>query len=199
MMMRLNILILTLHVAASCFATAKEEVEFRSEAKLLVRFVVDRPGAKGDKEAPGTVNVEVVKLQSLELLRSVAKAIGSEQVLGRAEPGDKAIAKAALVIQKGLHVSASKASAVISLHFQHADPAIAQKVLEHLIKERFEQELRKHRGRPVDPDFAPLNIQVIQKPSEPRRIEADRADRLREQEADKRALTKPRPPRNESE
>lgn len=179
--MRLNTFIFTFlvaAVAAICFASAKEEVAFSSEAKLLVRLAIDRPGAEGDKKAPDAnalVNDEVEILVSQDLLLSVAKAIGSEKLLGHADPGGMDDAKAAKAIRDRLEVRIRKDSALISLRFQHADPAVAQQVLDQLIKERYEQELRKPQ---FNPDPTLVNIVVVQKPSKPSRIENGLVTRL---------------------
>lgn len=189
--MQLNTLMLIALVAGGFLVTAKAEDVFVSEAKLLVRWVVEQPEAEQGEKAPDAVaivNDVVAELRSPELLRSVAIVVGPEKLLGHANPVDEGQAKAAAVIQEGFHVKTRKGSTVMSLSFQHTDSAITQQVLDQLMKAGFERILRIRQAdldRPNGADakknrneLALVNLSVVQRPSEPRRIKSNRLSRL---------------------
>jgi succinoglycan biosynthesis transport protein ExoP len=125
--------------------------KYESQAKLLVRYVVDQSLVdKLDdaiKTGPGenVIGSEVDILTSFDVAMQVAETVGIEQLLPRS--GDKATkADAAQSILKGLEVTASKGSNMISVSYRNTDPKLVMPVLEELLKRYFEKHLEVHRS-----------------------------------------------------
>jgi uncharacterized protein involved in exopolysaccharide biosynthesis len=126
--------------------------QYESRAKLLVRYVVDQ--SLVDKiddpiKMPGpsdaVIGSEVDILTSFDLAMQVAETLGVERLLPRS--GDKATnADAAQSLLKGLEVSASKGSNMISVCYRNTDPKLVMPVLEELLKRYFEKHLEVHRS-----------------------------------------------------
>ncbi|MBV9998641.1 MAG: hypothetical protein JO015_05955 [Verrucomicrobia bacterium] len=126
---------------------------YESEAKLLVRYVVDRsavdpidspvktPGAGGS-----LINSEVEILTSWDLAVQVAEAVGIDRLV----PSPLGIwadkAKAAHNLQLGLTVSAVKDTNIILVTYANRDPELAQRVLQELVSRYFDKHLEVHRS-----------------------------------------------------
>jgi uncharacterized protein involved in exopolysaccharide biosynthesis len=126
---------------------------YESQAKLLVRYVVERTGI--DKldtpiETPNSqnenlLNSEVEILTSWDLAIQVAQTIGVQRLVQDA--GSKAtIADAARSIVKGLKVTPLKGSNIISISYQNRDPELAVRVLQELVAKYFDKHLEAHRS-----------------------------------------------------
>ena len=138
---------------------------FETEAKVLVRYIVDRsaidpvdsPTASISVRASNDslMNSEVEILTSVDLAMQVAETIGVERVL----PGSKGVvskADAAQRISSGLKVTSLRASNIIWVSYTNNDPQLAALILDKLIAEYFIKHLEVHR------DAGTINFVTIQ-------------------------------------
>jgi uncharacterized protein involved in exopolysaccharide biosynthesis/Mrp family chromosome partitioning ATPase len=126
-----------------------------SEAKLLVRYVVESrsvegPGPDGQVKTPPSTSENIINseseiIQSLDLCRQVAEMIGPRKVLAKATGGSN-VTEAAGMIYRGLSVDNPKKSNVIRVAMTHPDPEVAQLVLQHLIDLYFKRHVEIHRA-----------------------------------------------------
>jgi polysaccharide biosynthesis transport protein len=142
---------------------------YESEAKLFVRYVMDKSAVDGIDSAikmpnPQTDTVmysEVEILTSLDLARSVAEAIGPERLL----PGEGAkatIEEATQVISRSLEVSIVKGTNIISISFKSGYRDLPVPVLEELVKRYFDKHLEVHRSIGAF-DFVTKEAEELQK------------------------------------
>ena len=82
------------------------------------------------------INAEIQILTSFDLAQQVANTVGPEKILAKAGGGKDAM-MAAYLVRQGLKVVSAEKSSVISIVFQHPDPAIGPTRVE-----------RDHRGIP---------------------------------------------------
>jgi uncharacterized protein involved in exopolysaccharide biosynthesis/Mrp family chromosome partitioning ATPase len=139
--------------AAAIFYICRIPV-YESEAKLLVRYVVERSaidsidsqdGAAGSRHNDNVINSEVEILTSWDIAKETAEAVGPERLL-TSTPGPKILDEAALSISKGVVVTARKGSSVITVSFSHPDAEIATNVLQELVSRYFAKHLEVHRS-----------------------------------------------------
>jgi polysaccharide biosynthesis transport protein len=122
---------------------------YESQAKLLVRYVVDRSAVDGldSKEktlgtpSEGVILSEAEILTSSDLATLVAEAVG----VNRLTPGGTR-ADAAARISQGLKVTALKDTNIISVRYQDEDPKLAMQVLQELVNRYFDKHLEVHRS-----------------------------------------------------
>jgi polysaccharide biosynthesis transport protein len=122
---------------------------YESQAKLLVRYVVDRSAVDGldSKEktlgtpSEGVILSEVEILTSSDLAVQVAEAIGVKRLTPKGT-----VADAAARISQGLKVVALKDTNIISVRYQDADPKLAMQVLQELVNRYFDKHLEVHRS-----------------------------------------------------
>ena len=148
---------------------------YESQAKLLVRYVLERSGVDpgeaekassgANTEADRVIGAEIEILTSWDLAVQVAQAIGPQRVLPPAQDslsrvvraiGLKAIAaalwasategEAAGSIASGLKVISSKGSNIILISYKNRDPQIATLVLQELLSRYFVKHLEVHRS-----------------------------------------------------
>ncbi|HEX2099288.1 MAG TPA: hypothetical protein VHF69_01420, partial [Candidatus Synoicihabitans sp.] len=81
-------------------------------------------------------------LRSWDLAMDVVETLGTERLLGW--PGKAT--DAAQVVRRGLEVSSSKGSKVISIAYRHGDPELAVQILDTLLNRYFEKHLTLHRS-----------------------------------------------------
>jgi polysaccharide biosynthesis transport protein len=126
---------------------------YESEAKLLVRYVVDRSAVDGldaqiktpNSQTDALVNSEVEILLSSDLARGIAQAIGVDRLMPGA--GDKAtIENATQAIFRGLEVTVAKGTNIISVSFKSGDPTLPMPILQQLVKRYFDKHLEIHRS-----------------------------------------------------
>ena len=128
---------------------------YRSEARLLIKYVVDSkaPAQMGapnsrvsspDDRGETILNTELEVLGSFDIALDVAKTVGASNILAKAGGGND-VAAAAALIRKNLSLDVPKRSSVIHLVFQHDDPAMLQPVLNALIDEYYKKHLAIHR------------------------------------------------------
>ncbi|HEU6449326.1 MAG TPA: Wzz/FepE/Etk N-terminal domain-containing protein [Verrucomicrobiae bacterium] len=149
--------IIFLSLAGFCVAAAIYLFKpplYSSEAKLYVRYVLESklPGMAGDQQirqpdAAGAniLNSEADILKSLDLALQVADVVGSEKILPDSAGGNGRY-RAAIVIEKNLTVTVSQHSDVISVVFQHPNPAVVQPVLSELISAYLKKHVEIHRA-----------------------------------------------------
>jgi Mrp family chromosome partitioning ATPase/uncharacterized protein involved in exopolysaccharide biosynthesis len=132
-----------LGVTAACGLWKLRQPLHKSEAKLLVKYVVETPVivATGtpvniqnpDESGTGILISEIEILQSVDNLQQVARTVGPERILPKgANPSD--VDRAAGLIGKKLKAVPLQKSKIILLEFQHASAEIAQQVLREVIK-----------------------------------------------------------------
>jgi uncharacterized protein involved in exopolysaccharide biosynthesis len=126
---------------------------YESEAKLLVRYVMERSAVDGldsqiktpTPENHTLINSELEILTSTDLIRQVAEAIG----VSRFEPGpvsEASIEKAVEAINRQLDVSVVKDTNIISVAFRSSDPTLPMPVVQELVKRYFDKHLAVHRS-----------------------------------------------------
>src|SRR5213592_2466448 len=128
---------------------------YESQAKLLVRYVLERSGvdpieaekagAAAGTEADRVIGAEIEILTSWDLAVQVAHAIGPKQLLRHS--GEAATeSNAASTISSGLSVIANKGSNIILVSYKNPDPQIATLVLQELLSSYFVKHLEVHRS-----------------------------------------------------
>jgi uncharacterized protein involved in exopolysaccharide biosynthesis/Mrp family chromosome partitioning ATPase len=136
---------------------------YRSEAKLLVRYVRDSKafdaslGAQGDVKSPDArgeniINSELEIITSRDLAVEVADLVGPERILARLGGGTNRFAAAGAIL-RGIELSVPNRSSVIRVVFNHPDPEIAQPVLRQLVRSYLQKHAEVHRAVGVFDDF----------------------------------------------
>jgi len=128
---------------------------YESDARLLVRYVLERSGydpvdaVSGQKGSTGVttdgiIGAEVSILTSWDLSVQVAEALGPNRVL----PDVKAptVVQAAAAINSGLATTTAKNSNIIGVSYQNRRPEVATAVLNELVNRYFTKHLEVHRS-----------------------------------------------------
>src|SRR5438105_5919753 len=130
---------------------------YESDAKLLVRYVLERSGYDPVDSISGTATrggtglttdavmaAEVSILTSWDLSVQVAEALGPGRVL----PDTKApsVVAAAAAINSGLSTTTAKGSNIIEVSYQNPKPEVATAVLNELVSRYFTKHLEVHRS-----------------------------------------------------
>src|SRR6266550_8488160 len=128
---------------------------YESDARLLVRYVLERSGydpvdaVSGQKGGSGisydgVIGAEVSILTSWDLSVQVAEALGPNRVL----PDAKAptVVGAAGAINSGLSTTTAKGSNIIGVSYQSRKPEVATSVLNELVNRYFTKHLEVHRS-----------------------------------------------------
>lgn len=147
-----------LGIATAAVLYLLDKPVYRSDAKLLVRYIVeDKPLMPGDQtqvkniESGGStiINSEIQILTSVDLLTEVAEAVGPSKILDDVdEQADKFVGAAA--IAERLKVEVPTRSDIIQITFRHRDPALVKPVLDRLIGEYLKRHAEIHRGGSSD-------------------------------------------------
>ncbi len=135
---------------------------YQSEAKLLIRYILDshapsHPGESDsrmkslDDGAANIINTEIEILSSLDLAQEVATNIGPDRILGTKSGGD--VNAAASVIRYGLTVDDPNKGDVIRLVFRHSDYELVQPVLHEIIRTYLERHAEIHSAVGAYDDF----------------------------------------------
>lgn len=143
-------------VAGALYRTSSPP--YVSEARLLVRYIVQNSGPTAPNQSGGgatktpiaetlttIMNTETELLNSVDLARDVATAFGAEKILAKAGGGNDVVAAAANV-RGGLRVSVPASSPVIHLSFRHSDAEIVQPVLNVIVERYLKRHLDAHRS-----------------------------------------------------
>src|SRR3984893_12354258 len=142
---------------------------YESQAKLFVRYVVDKSAVDGIDAQIKTpnpltdtlINSEVEILTSSDLAREVVQAIGVDQLM----PGAGAkvtIEQAAQRLFKSLDVSIVKGTNIISISYRSDDHNLPMPILQELVKRYFDKHLEIHRSIGAF-DFVTKEAQELQK------------------------------------
>jgi succinoglycan biosynthesis transport protein ExoP len=126
---------------------------YESQAKLLVRYVLDRSAVDGldstgksvGLPSESVINSEVEILTSTDLATQVTEAIGVDR-LARASGVKPTTARVAQSISKALKVGAIKDTNIISVAYENEDPTLAMQVLQELVTRYFDKHLEVHRS-----------------------------------------------------
>ncbi len=117
--------------------------QYESEAKLLIRYVVDsKSPTQGGSDSTvtrspetgglGIINTEIDILTSLDTVHQVVATLGAENILAKAWGGSDTNAAAALVL-KNLTPDPATKDSVITVTYQHPDAEMARSVLSQVI------------------------------------------------------------------
>lgn len=155
---------------------------YNSEAKLYIRYVITEgktptPGDDGRFKSPDIRGETIMDsereiLTSLDLAKQVADAIGAERILTKAG-GGKDLARAALVVNRGLLVDAPAKSSVIDIVFSHPDIEIVQPVLGEVVRQYLKMHVEIHRAAGI------MNDALVQEADQLRNRLAQTEDELR--------------------
>jgi uncharacterized protein involved in exopolysaccharide biosynthesis/Mrp family chromosome partitioning ATPase len=127
---------------------------FESQAKLLVRYVVERStvdaldSATGSSSLRSSENVlgsEIEILTSWDLAVQVADVIGPKRLLPHAT-GTPSKEAAAHTVASGLDVKTNKGSNILFVSYKNRDPELATLVLNELVNRYFNKHLEVHRS-----------------------------------------------------
>jgi tyrosine-protein kinase Etk/Wzc len=148
----------TLALAGAAAFYLKAPVPYVSEAKVLVRYVVDRSAIDRVDNTASTnsrnndeitvINSQLAILSSLDLARQAGVALTGDlkkRLVPEAQ-GDAVVPAAAAAISRGLTVGAAKGSNVILLSFKHNDPVVATGVLNAVIQQFLKMHLQIYRS-----------------------------------------------------
>ena len=127
---------------------------YESQAKLLVRYVLERSGvdpveaekagAASNNEGDRVIGAEMEILTSWDLAVQVAQAIGPRRLLPTTrEPTER---EAASSIISGLKVISNKGSNIILISYKNPNPEMAALVLQELLSRYFVKHLEVHRS-----------------------------------------------------
>lgn len=124
---------------------------YESEAKLLVRYVLERStvdpaeaASEGAKTTDNVINSEIEILTSWDLAVQVAETLGVKRLLP--ETPKAAITDAASVVRGGLEARSFKGSSIIYVTYRNQRPELATQVLEEIVNRYFTKHLEVHRS-----------------------------------------------------
>ncbi|MCX8495497.1 MAG: hypothetical protein ORN51_04865 [Akkermansiaceae bacterium] len=145
--------ITTIGLAATVLTYLTREASYQSEAKLLIRYVLERGTvdpyqAQTDPDTRpggGVINTEIEIIRSADLAIDVAERIGPTTLIPAAN-GKASTDDAADAISGGLGVTVGQSANVLVVTFNSQSPAIAKRVLQELIDQYFEKHLEIHRS-----------------------------------------------------
>jgi len=138
-----------LGIIAATTSYVRYQPVYQSDAKLLVRYVLDRSTVDSEagtapKSGEGVIGGEVEILTSWDLALEVVDAIGVKRLLPGADAGAKG--EAAATISGGLRVFANPTSNIIYVIYSNGDPQLATLVLTELVNRYFNKHLEVHRS-----------------------------------------------------
>jgi succinoglycan biosynthesis transport protein ExoP len=135
---------------------------YKSEAKLLIRYVLESKGVNPvgaddtvkspDSRGDNIINSELEIINSMDLAKQVVDLVGPEKILAKVGGGNNR-ALATAVVKKGLVPDVPRKSNIIRLTFSHPDPEVVQPVLERLVEVYRRKHIEIHRGIGVVDDF----------------------------------------------
>ena len=153
--LRLILLFSLLGVVAAAVIFFVTPAVFRSEAKLLVRYVTDTtvldPSAMGgrtvspDRYGDNIINSEVQILGSRDLVEEVVDELGIDRFQLQVAKGTER-QKAIWTVLRNLHAEVPLRSNVIRIYFDANSPALAQDVLRGLVTHYLRKHIEIHRS-----------------------------------------------------
>jgi succinoglycan biosynthesis transport protein ExoP len=127
---------------------------YESEAKLLVRYVLERSGvdpveaekaaAASNNEGDRVIGAEIEILTSWDLALQVAQAIGPQRLLPQARATTESDAARSII--SGLKVISNKGSNIIFISYKDPNPEMATLILQELLSRYFVKHLEVHRS-----------------------------------------------------
>jgi polysaccharide biosynthesis transport protein len=138
---------------ASAVVYANRKPLYESQAKLLVRYVLNRnsvdpfqsqmnpTGGPGDS----IINTEIEILKSEDLAKAVAEAVGVEKLMPLSG-GNATIEDAAGLVCGQLSVAVAPGSNVVHINYSAEDPELSVSVLGELVQQYFIKHLQIHRS-----------------------------------------------------
>jgi polysaccharide biosynthesis transport protein len=142
-------------LAAAAGVFLKQKPLYQSQAKLLVRYVLERSAidpyetqaSPGGRPGHGdnVINTEIEILSSVDLALDVAEAMG----VGKLLPDSGGLASAsdaAGVILADLQVTTGFSSNVLHVTYSNENPQLAKEVLQELVSRYFNKHLEIHRS-----------------------------------------------------
>jgi uncharacterized protein involved in exopolysaccharide biosynthesis len=158
-------------LAAGAFFHVRRPV-YESEAKLLIRYVMDSKSLSPasadsqirspDEGGNSIVNTEVEILQSFDLAQQVVDTVGPEKILPKSPEQGRRDAAATLV-SKSLQVEVPGRSSVIRVVFRHSNPDVVQPVLRELIEKYLRKHVDIHQAVGVFDDFLTRQTEDLRK------------------------------------
>jgi polysaccharide biosynthesis transport protein len=152
-------------VAAVVFYLIQPAPFYRSEAELLVKYVLDSQAVSTstketslDEQGQNIINAELSIMTSLDIANTVAQEIGPEKILAKMGGGSNVVV-AGVVIRNNLMVS-SGGGGVINVAFRHPDATIVQAVLTNVIAEYLNKHKEIHQSADVNDET--LNDESLQ-------------------------------------
>ena len=128
---------------------------YESQAKLLVRYVVERSAVDAVDNTAGAagkaslftppIASEIQILTSWDLAVQVAASIGPKRLLPKAKDPVSEDAAAA-VVSAGLEVTSAKGGNILFVNYTNSDPQVTALVLSELVKHYFIKHLEVHRS-----------------------------------------------------
>jgi polysaccharide biosynthesis transport protein len=142
---------------------------YQSDAKLFVRYVVDKSAIDGldsqiktpNPQTDTVVNSEVEILSSSDLAQQVVQAMGIDRFSPSGE-SKVTTAKAIEAFFSGLDISVVKGTNIISVSYRSGDQDLPMPVIQELIKLYFEKHLDIHRSGGAF-DFVTKEAEELQK------------------------------------
>jgi uncharacterized protein involved in exopolysaccharide biosynthesis/Mrp family chromosome partitioning ATPase len=127
---------------------------YESQAKLLVRYVLERSGVDpaeaeraavaSNNEGDKVIGAEMEILTSWDLAMEVARAIGPQRLLPTAKAPTENDAARSIIL--GLKVISNKGSNIIFISYKNPNPEIATLVSQELLSRYFVKHLEVHRS-----------------------------------------------------
>ncbi len=128
---------------------------YESDARLLVRYVLERSGydpvdavsgqrGSGGLTTDGIIAAEVSIITSWDLSVQVAEALGPNRVLPNSK--SPSVVAAAGAINSGLSTTTAKGSNIIGVAYVNNKPEVATAVLNELVNRYFTKHLEVHRS-----------------------------------------------------
>jgi polysaccharide biosynthesis transport protein len=126
---------------------------YQSEAKLFVRYVVDKSAVDGldaqiktpNPQTDTLINSEVEILTSTDLAREVAQAVGVEKLVS-VQGSKDTLEEATKAVLQGLNVTVVKGTNIISVSFVSGNRTLPKPVLDELVQRYLKKHLEVHRS-----------------------------------------------------
>ena len=152
--MILGLTVAGLLVAA--YLRKQQVARFKSESKLLIRYVlakgaldpyetISAPGGAPRGKGDPVINTEIEILYSMDLMQSVAEAVGVQRVLPGAGP-NASLSVAGEKIRSTLEVVQGFSSSIVHVNYSNPDKELAKDVLNTLLERYFKKHLEIHRS-----------------------------------------------------
>lgn len=143
-----------LGLAAAAAVYMQQEPNYRSTAKLMVRYIIQRGALdpfEAEQRTEGSaaerlLNGEIQILQSLDTARTAAKEFGPEQLVPEETPEELALESAAGQITAGLNAGVVWNTNVLEVTYDHEDRELSKGVLETVVANYLQRHLEIHRS-----------------------------------------------------